>query len=78
MHFVNGGVDTGPIIIHAVVPVQPGDDEDRLAARILKQEHKIYPEAVRLYTEGRLSIEGRRVIVDGHREEDSFMINPPL
>jgi phosphoribosylglycinamide formyltransferase-1 len=78
VHFVNGGVDTGPIIIQAVVPVHPGDDEDKLAARILKQEHKIYPEAVRLYTEGRLRVEGRRVIVDGHGEEDSFIINPPL
>lgn len=78
VHFVNGGVDTGPIIIQAVVPVHPGDDEDTLAARILKQEHKIYPEAVRLFTEGRLRVEGRRVTIDGHKEEDSFIINPPL
>jgi phosphoribosylglycinamide formyltransferase-1 len=78
VHFVNGGVDTGPIIIQAVVPVYPGDDEDALAARILKQEHKIYPEAVRLFTERRLRVEGRRVTVVGHKEEDSFIINPPL
>jgi phosphoribosylglycinamide formyltransferase-1 len=78
VHFVNGGIDTGPIIIQAVVPVHPGDDEDALAARILNYEHKIYPEAVRLFTERRLRVEGRRVIVDGHKEEDSFIINPPL
>lgn len=78
VHFVNGGVDTGPIIIQAVVPVHPGDDEAALAARILKQEHRIYPEAVRFFTEGRLRVEGRRVIVTGQGEEDSSMINPPL
>jgi phosphoribosylglycinamide formyltransferase-1 len=78
VHIVDGGVDTGPIIIQAVVPVHPGDDEDKLAARILRQEHKVYPEAVRLFTEKRLRVEGRRVIVDGHKEENSFIINPPL
>jgi phosphoribosylglycinamide formyltransferase-1 len=78
VHFVDGGMDTGPIIIQAVVPVHPGDDEDALAARILKQEHMIYPEAVRLFSEGRLRVEGRRVIVTGHGEEDLSIINPSL
>jgi len=79
VHFVNGGVDTGPIIIQAVVPVMPGDDEDKLAARILKQEHKIYPEAVRLFAEGRLKVIGREVEIKKHESDGgSFMINPSL
>ena len=63
VHFTDEGVDTGPIIVQAAVPVEPGDTEDTLAARILVQEHRLYPEAIRLFAEGRLSIEGRRVIV---------------
>jgi len=79
VHFVDGGMDTGPIIIQAVVPVLPDDDEGSLAARILVQEHRIYPEAVRLYAEGRLRVEGRRVKVRGQvSEPGNFMINPPL
>ena len=79
VHFVDGGVDTGPIIMQAVVPVLPNDDEDKLAARILVQEHKIYPEAVRLFCEGRLTVNGRRVAVKGCKTEPkSFIINPPL
>jgi phosphoribosylglycinamide formyltransferase-1 len=61
VHFVDGGMDTGPIILQAVVPVYPGDGEDELAARILEQEHRIYPEAIKLFAEGRLRIEGRKV-----------------
>jgi phosphoribosylglycinamide formyltransferase 1 len=61
VHFVDEGCDTGPIIIQAVVPVLDDDTEDTLSARILEQEHKIYPEAIRLYSEGKLHIEGRRV-----------------
>jgi phosphoribosylglycinamide formyltransferase-1 len=63
--FVTAGVDTGPIIVQAAVPVLPGDDEDRLAARILQQEHRIFPYAIRLFQEGRLEIEGRRVNIKG-------------
>ncbi|MDD4170087.1 MAG: phosphoribosylglycinamide formyltransferase [Desulfotomaculaceae bacterium] len=62
VHFVDEGVDTGPIIIQAVVPVIEDDTADTLAARILEQEHIIYPEAIRRYTEGRLKISGRKVI----------------
>lgn len=62
VHFVTeGGVDAGPIILQAAVPVLEDDTVDKLAARILEQEHRVYPEAIRLYAEGRLRIEGRRV-----------------
>ena len=61
VHFVTEDVDAGPIIIQKVVPVRDDDDAETLAARILKQEHKIYAEAVRLFTEGRLQVKGRRV-----------------
>jgi phosphoribosylglycinamide formyltransferase-1 len=63
VHFIDEGVDTGPIVLQAAVPVERGDTEETLAARILVQEHRLYPEAVRLFAEGRLRIEGRRVIV---------------
>ena len=63
VHFVAEEVDMGPIIIQAAVPVLQDDIEDTLAARILVEEHKIYPEAVRLYFEGRLEVRGRRVFV---------------
>ncbi len=61
VHFVDEGMDTGPVIIQAVVPVYDEDTADTLAARILEQEHKIYPEAIRLYAEGRLKLSGRKV-----------------
>jgi phosphoribosylglycinamide formyltransferase-1 len=63
VHFIDEGVDTGPIVLQAAVPVEPGDTEETLAARILGHEHRLYPEAIRLFAEGRLRIEGRRVIV---------------
>ena len=64
VHFVDEGpVDTGPIILQASVPVQPDDTEESLAARILAEEHRLYPEAVRLFAEGRLEVVGRRVII---------------
>jgi len=66
VHFLGDGpVDTGPIILQASVPVLADDTEDTLAARILSEEHRLYPEAVRLFAEGRLSIAGRRVVVRG-------------
>lgn len=61
VHFVDEGMDTGPIIIQAVVPVYDDDTADSLAARILEQEHKIYPEAIGLIAEGRLKLNGRKV-----------------
>ena len=61
VHFVDEGVDTGPIIIQASVEVMDNDTIDSLADRILEQEHIVYPEAVKFFAEKRLSIEGRRV-----------------
>ncbi|MEO0262559.1 MAG: phosphoribosylglycinamide formyltransferase [candidate division WOR-3 bacterium] len=61
VHFVDEGVDTGPIIIQRCVPVLEDDTAETLAERILKEEHKIYSEAIQLFAEGRLIIEGRRV-----------------
>jgi phosphoribosylglycinamide formyltransferase-1 len=63
VHFVDEGLDSGPIVLQAAVAVEPGDTEDTLAARILTEEHRLYPAAVRLFAEGRLEIAGRRVIV---------------
>jgi len=63
VHFVTAEVDMGPIILQAVVPVLQDDTEDTLADRILKEEHKIYPEAVRLFFEGKLEVRGRRVFI---------------
>jgi len=65
VHFVAAEVDMGPIILQAVVPVLQDDTEETLAARILVEEHKIYPEAVRLYFEGRIEVRGRRVFIQG-------------
>jgi phosphoribosylglycinamide formyltransferase-1 len=77
VHFVDEGMDTGPIIIQAVVPVLDNDTEDSLAERILRQEHKIYSRAIQLYAEGRIKIVGRRVlVVNGKTATDDFMINP--
>lgn len=63
VHFVDNGVDTGPIIDQAVVPVLPDDTEETLAARILAEEHRLYPACVRLFATGRLRVEGRRVVI---------------
>ena len=63
VHFVDTGVDTGPIIIQAVVKVKNKDTGDSLANRILKQEHKIYPEAVRLFAKKKIRVSGRRTII---------------
>lgn len=64
VHFVDAGVDTGPIIVQAAVPVRDDDTPDTLAARILKEEHRIYPQALQLLAEGRVRVEGRRVVID--------------
>jgi phosphoribosylglycinamide formyltransferase 1 len=61
VHFVDDGVDTGPIVLQAAVPVRPDDTEATLADRILVEEHRLYPEAVRLFARGRLEIHGRLV-----------------
>jgi len=61
VHFVDEGTDSGPIILQQPVPVYPEDTAETLAARVLEVEHKLLPDAVRLYCEGRLKIEGRKV-----------------
>ena len=63
VHFVTAEVDMGPIILQAVVPVLQNDNEDTLSERILKQEHQIYPEAVKLYFEGNIEVKGRRAFI---------------
>jgi phosphoribosylglycinamide formyltransferase-1 len=67
VHFVDEGTDTGPVIVQAVVPILEGDTEEALSARILEEEHRIYPQAVRWFAQGRLELVGRRVIVCGAR-----------
>ena len=61
VHFINEGVDTGPIIVQAVVPVEDSDTLESLTEKIHVQEHRIYPEAVKLFAQGRVKVEGRRV-----------------
>jgi phosphoribosylglycinamide formyltransferase 1 len=79
VHFVNEECDEGPIIIQAVVPVFPDDTEQTMAARILAQEHRIYPRAIQLYAEGRLNIVGRKVLVDRFEKDDAqVLIEPSL
>jgi phosphoribosylglycinamide formyltransferase-1 len=79
VHFVDGGIDTGPIVIQAVVAVLDDDTDESLAARILQQEHRIYPRAIQLFAEGRLRIEGRRVRIEPPLcPADAVLINPPL
>jgi phosphoribosylglycinamide formyltransferase-1 len=65
VHFVTDEVDGGPVILRARVPVLPGDTPETLAARVLEQEHRIYPEVIRWFAEGRLHLDGTRVLLDG-------------
>jgi phosphoribosylglycinamide formyltransferase-1 len=77
VHFVDEGVDTGPIIIQAVVPVQPDDTAETLAQRILREEHKIYAQAIQLIAQEKLEICGRRVLIRDHPPLDEVsLINP--
>lgn len=68
VHFVDEGADTGPIILQRAVPVKDHDTPETLAARVLKEEHRIYPDAIKLYAEGRLQINGRRVKIISKEE----------
>ncbi|MDH5192683.1 MAG: phosphoribosylglycinamide formyltransferase [Nitrospira sp.] len=76
VHFVTEGVDEGPIIIQAAVPILDDDTAETLAARILVQEHKIYPRAVQLFAEGRLRVGGRRVFIDSAKPDGETIISP--
>ncbi len=69
VHFVDEGMDSGPIILQEAVPVLDGDDEERLAARVLAREHVGYPRAIELLLEGRLRVEGRRVVIAAGQKE---------
>ena len=78
VHFVDDGMDTGPIIIQAAVPVSFEDTEDTISDRILKLEHKIFPEAIRLFSEGRLEVVGRKVKIAGAVPDKNFLVFPRL
>jgi phosphoribosylglycinamide formyltransferase-1 len=75
VHYVRRDMDTGPIIVQAAVPVQGDDDANTLATRILEQEHKVYPLAVKLIAQGRTTIKDERVLVDGAIAPDGALIN---
>lgn len=76
VHFVTPVVDSGPIIVQASVPIQPGDTEERLAARVLEEEHRIYPLAVRWFVEGKLKLEDGRVTIDEACRNPDAVISP--
>jgi phosphoribosylglycinamide formyltransferase-1 len=78
VHFVDEGMDTGPIIIQTAVPVYHDDTEETISERILKLEHKIYPEAIRLFSEGRIEVDGRIVKIKENAPFDNALVNPPL
>jgi len=76
VHFVRPAMDDGPIIIQAAVPVLPDDNPGSLAARVLEQEHKAYPLAVRLVAEERARVSGETVVIDGAELPDHALLNP--
>ena len=77
VHFVDEHTDHGPIILQVAVPILPDDDEARLHARLQRQEHRAYPRAIQLVAEGRVRIEGRRVLIEGAPvEADGALANP--
>lgn len=78
VHFVDEGMDTGPIIIQAAVPVRYDDTEESLSDRILRLEHKIYPKAIKLFCDGRLEVIGRRVSIKEEGMPEESVISPPL
>ncbi|NHC05175.1 phosphoribosylglycinamide formyltransferase [Azonexus fungiphilus] len=78
VHFVTAELDHGPVVIQAAVPVLDGDDEASLAARVLRQEHQVYPQAVRWFAEGRLSLADGRVRVAGETAAVTALVAPGL
>ncbi len=79
VHFADEGVDSGPIIIQSVVPVYDDDDVDTLSARILREEHKIYPQAIQYFAEGKIEVNGRKIIImNGQRKAENALHNPCL
>ena len=78
VHIVRPVLDDGPILVQAVVPVLAGDDEQSLAARVLKAEHRAYPLALKLIAEGRVQIDGNRALIDGKvPDAAALLMNPP-
>ena len=78
VHYVRRDMDTGPIILQAAVPVLNNDNANTLAERILKQEHKIYPLAVKLIAQGRATIENECVSIDGATNPNGILVNPEV
>jgi phosphoribosylglycinamide formyltransferase-1 len=79
VHFVVPELDSGPIVMQAAVPVLEGDDEEELAMRVLAAEHHIYPQALRLLAEGKLTIEGERVVVTGaNGDPEGALVSPRM
>ncbi|HEX4385802.1 MAG TPA: phosphoribosylglycinamide formyltransferase, partial [Myxococcales bacterium] len=76
VHLVDEGTDSGPIVMQAVVPVLDDDTEETLAARVLVQEHRIYPRAIALFAEGRVKLDGRRVVVDAGNDSSRSLVSP--
>ena len=76
VHYVRPAMDEGPIIVQAAVPIHPGDDAEALAARVLAEEHRIYPLAIRLIAEGRVRVEGERATVEDAKAPAGALINP--
>jgi phosphoribosylglycinamide formyltransferase-1 len=77
VHFVDEEMDHGPIIVQAAVPVYPDDTEESLSARILAQEHRIYPQAIQLFAEGRLEVHGRTVSVHNESRLPTATLHVP-
>lgn len=79
VHFVTPRLDFGPIVIQAAVPVLPGDSEDALAARVLEQEHRIYPQAIRWFCDGRLEITPRETVAfEAAHDASGSLLSPAL
>ena len=76
IHFVTAEVDGGPVLMQVRVPVQAGDDADALAARVLEQEHRLYPAAVRLLCDGRVRLDGERILLDGRPLDAPLRLDP--
>jgi len=77
VHFVTEELDGGPVIVQARVPVFPGDNARRLAERVLQQEHRIYPLAIRWFAEGRIAMKGNQVYMDGTPLDAPVMVDSP-
>jgi phosphoribosylglycinamide formyltransferase-1 len=78
VHFVTPDLDGGPIIIQAAVPVLAGDTPDGLAARVLKEEHRIFPLAIRWFAEGRLQVRAGQVLLDGQVRAEQGLVATPV